>query len=135
MPFFPTTHFPRHHLAQLLRVACIAWLCHWLPSLSLRRLASAGVVAGWRRSALLGSRRWLAHVVPGLLRWRRWISRWCSHSALIARRFARPRVALLGLALLARVAGLLLTLLAPFARLASAHVSSHCLARIALLAS
>ncbi len=95
MPFFPTTHFLRHHLAQLLRAACIACLCHWLPSLSLRRLASARVVTG--------SRRWLARVVAGLLRWRRWLSRWCSSSALIARSFGlvslrsalRPWLALL----------------------------------------
>jgi len=125
MPFFPTTHFPRHHLAPLLRAACIAWLCHWLPSLSLCRLASARVVAGSRRSALLGSRRWLARVVAGLLRWHCWLSRWCSCSALIARRFARPRVASLGLASLARVAGSLLASLAPFSWLASAHISSH----------
>ena len=45
MPFFPTTHFPRHHLAQSLGAACIArlWLGFaWLVSLSLCRLASLG---------------------------------------------------------------------------------------------
>jgi len=139
MPFSPTTHFPRHHLAQSLGAACIArlwlgfawlmllslccsaslgfawlgslgftqlsfaWLAslgslglrrfaqprilarclhHWLPSLSLRRLASAlARVArlasrATRHSASLDLRRWLARVVPSLLRWCRWLSRW-----------------------------------------------------------
>ena len=198
MPFFPTTYFPRHHLAQSLGAACIArlwlgfaWLMllslcrsaslgfawlgslgftqlsfarlaslgslglrrfaqprilarcshHWLPSLSLRRLASALARVAWlasrakRHSASLDLRHWLARVVPGLLRWRRWLSRWRSRSALIARHFARPRVASLVLASLARVAGLLIASLAPVARLvsASAHLASlgsHCFARV-----
>jgi len=201
MPFFPTTQFPGHHLAQSLGAACIArlwlgfaWLMllsmccsaslgftwlgslgftrlsfarlaslgslgslgshrsaqphilarcshHWLPSLSLRRLASAlARVArlasrAKRHSASLDLRRWLACIVPGLLRWHCWLSRWRSRSALIARHFARPRVASLVLASLARVAGLLLASLAPVARLvsASAHLASlgsHCFARV-----
>jgi len=79
-------------------------------------------------------RRWLARVVPGLLSWHRpWLASLASlalslalASALIARHFARPCVASLGLASLARVAGLLLASLAPVARLASAsaHLAS-----------
>ena len=198
MPFFPTTYFPRHHLAQSLGAACIArlwlgfaWLMllslcrsaslgfawlgslgftqlsfarlaslgslglrrfaqprilarcshHWLPSLSLRRLASAlARVArlasrAKRHSASLDLRRWLARVVPGLLRWRCWLSHWRSRSALSARHFARPHVVSLGLASLARVAGLLLALLAPVARLASASahlalLGSRCFAHV-----
>jgi len=114
---------------------------HWLLSLSLRRLASAlarvARLASRAKchSASLDLRRWLARVVPGLLRWRRWISRWRSCSALIARHFARPRVTSLSLASLARVAGLLLMSLAPVARLvsASAHLASFgslCFARV-----
>jgi hypothetical protein len=45
MPFSPTTHFPRHHLAQSLGAACIArlWLGFaWLMLLSLCCSASLG---------------------------------------------------------------------------------------------
>jgi hypothetical protein len=198
MPFFPTAHFPRHHLAQLLGAACIArlwlgfaWLMllslcrsaslgfawlgslgftqlsfarlallgllglrrfaqprilarcshHWLPSLSLRRLASAlARVArlasrAKRHSASLDLRRWLARIIPGLLSWSCWLSCWCLRSALIALHFARPRVASLSLTSLARVAGLLLASLAPVARLASASahlalLGLHCFAHV-----
>ena len=162
MPFFPTTHFPRHHLAQSLGAACIAWLwlgfawmllslcCSasfgfawlgslgftqlsfaWLTllgsldslgscrlarsvrvaslSLSLRKLTSALArvarlaLRAKRHSALLDLCCWLARVVSGLLRWHCWLSHWRLHSALIARHFARPRVASLGIASLARM--------------------------------
>ena len=204
MPFFPTTYFPRHHLAQSLGAACIArlwlgfaWLMllslcrsaslgfawlgslgftqlsfarlaslgslglrrfaqprilarcshHWLPSLSLRRLASAlARVArlasrAKRHSASLDLRRWLARVFPGLLRWRRpWLAacvagsfagaRFSSHrSALCSalRHFAWPRVAGSRCWLAARVAG--------SRRSACVSVSSPRIAWLALLCS
>ena len=196
MPFFPTTYFPRHHLAQSLGAACIArlwlgfaWLMllslcrsaslgfawlgslgftqlsfarlaslgslglrrfaqprilarcshHWLPSLSLRRLASAlARVArlasrAKRHSASLDLRRWLARVVPGLLRSRRWLSCWrlLQLSSLGT---------LLGLASLRLASRRWLALLAccshrwlPSLGLCQRQLISHRLARVALL--
>ena len=194
MPFFPTTHFPRHHLAQSLGAACIArlwlsfaWLMllslchsaslgfawlgslgftqlsfarlaalgsrrfaqprilarcshHWLPSLSLRRLASAlACVARLAsrakcHSASLDLRRWLARVVPGLLRWRRWLSRWRSLQL-------SSLGTLLGLASLRLASRRWLALLAccsrrwlPSLGLCQCQLTSHRLACVALLA-
>ena len=196
MPFFPTTHFPRHHLAQSLGAACIArlwlgfaWLMllslcrsaslgfawlgslgftqlsfarlaslgslglrrfaqprilarcshHWLPSLSLRRLASALARIAWlasrakRHSASLDLRRWLARVVPGLLRWRRWLSRWRSLQL-------SSLGTLLGLASLCLASRHWLALLAccsrrwlPSLGLRQRQLTSHRLTRVALL--
>ena len=163
MPFFPTTYFPRHHLAQSLGAACIArlWLGFaWLMLLSLCRSASLGFA--WlgslgftqlsfarlasalarvarlasrakRHSASLDLRRWLARVVPGLLRWRRWLSRWrlLQLSSLGT---------LLGLASLRLASRRWLALLAcclrrwlPSLGLRQRQLTSHCLARVALL--
>jgi len=196
MPFFPTTHFHRHHLAQSLGAACIArlwlgvaWLMllslcrsaslgfawlgslgftqlslarlaslgslgsrrfaqprilarcshHWLLSLSLHRPASAlARVArlasrAKRHSALLDLCRWLARVVPGLLRWRHWLSlalalsSHCSALCLASRRFAWPCVSGSCCWHAARVAG--------SRRSACVSISSPCIAWLALLCS
>jgi len=205
MPFFPTTHFPRHHLAQSLGAACIAllwlgfaWLmllslcCSasldfaWLGSLGFTQLSFARLscrsarsarvallslaswlaarITGSRHSAcvgshqlwlaLLGSRRepsvtrlrltcvagWLASslaclagIVPGLLRWRRWLSRWRSLQL-------SSLGTLLGLASLRLASRRWLALLAccsrrwlPSLGLHQRQLTSHRLARVALV--
>jgi len=87
MPFFPTTHFPRHHLAQSLGAACIAllwlgfaWLmllslcCSasldfaWLGSLGFTQLSFARLSCRSARSArvaLLSLASWLAARITG----------------------------------------------------------------------
>ena len=121
--------------------ACILACCshHWLPSLSLRRLASALARVARLASrakchwASLDLRRWLARVVPGLLRWRRWLSRWRSLQL-------SSLGTLLGLASLRSALRRWLALLAccsrcwlPLLGLRQRQLTSHRLACIALL--
>jgi len=141
MPFFPTTHFPRHHLAQSLGAACIAQL--WLlVSLSLRRSASLGFARlhlvslssaslSSHRSACVASlslASWLAARITGS----RHSACVGSHQLMLLGSHCSARVASqasLGFAWLASLAGLSCRWLALLASLALSLVlalSSHC---------
>ena len=145
MPFFPTTYFPRHHLAQSLGAACIArlWLGFaWLMLLSMCCSASLGFAwlgslgftqLSFARLASLGSllciaslslASWLAARITGS-RHSAWVGSRQLWLALLGSR-REPSVTRLRLTC---VAGWLASSLACFAgvagSLAGARFSSH----------